>query len=343
MSKEFENIISFENLYRAHRRARLGKRHKKEVIEFEMNLSENLWALHNELKYSTYKVSGYHNFMIYDPKEREIQAITYRDRIVQHSLCDNYLTPLIERHLIFDNAACRKGKGTHFAIRRLRQFMTKHYKNNANKGYFVKIDVKKYFSNIDHKLLKLKLYKLKIPSDILSLLYGIIDSYQHHLGSGLPMGNQTSQAFALLYLNGIDRVIKEDFQIKYYIRYMDDLIMVVNNKTLADTILEKITGLLNAEQLPINPKSQVIPIKNGISFLGWTFSYGQNGAIVQKPKKSSKARIIAKVKDKIYLYNQNAIALIELYSAQTSYKAHLQYGNSHNFSKSITKVFAAIA
>jgi len=343
MSKEFENIISFENLYNAHRRARLGKRHKKEVIEFEMNLSENLWALHNELKYSTYKVSGYHNFMIYDPKEREIQAITYRDRIVQHSLCDNFLTSLLEKHLIYDNAACRKDKGTHFAIRRLRQFMTKHYKKNGTKGYFVKIDVKKYFSNINHNVLKQKLQKLNIPNDILSLLHCIIDSYQHHLGSGLPMGNQTSQAFALLYLNDIDRRIKEILQIKYYIRYMDDLIMIVNNKTIADTILKKTANHLIAEQLTINPKSQVIPIKNGISFLGWTFTYGQNGAIVQKPKKSSKARIIEKAKDKIYLYNQNAISLEDLHSTYTSYKAHLQYGNSHHFSKRITKVFAIIA
>ena len=157
------------------------------------------------------------------------------------------------------------------------------------------------------------------------------------------MGNQTSQAFALLYLNDIDRRIKEILQIKYYIRYMDDLIMIVNNKTIADTILKKTANHLIAEQLTINPKSQVIPIKNGISFLGWTFTYGQNGAIVQKPKKSSKARIIEKAKDKIYLYNQNAISLEDLHSTYTSYKAHLQYGNSHHFSKRITKVFAIIA
>lgn len=98
MSEAWGKIISFESLYKAHRVARLGKRHKKEVIEFETLLGENLWSLHFDLKYNKYKVGGYHKFMIYDPKEREIQAITYRDRIIQHSLCDNYLTPLLEKH-----------------------------------------------------------------------------------------------------------------------------------------------------------------------------------------------------------------------------------------------------
>lgn len=120
MYSSFEEIISFENLYKAHRRARLCKRHKREVIEFELNLSENLWRLHYELKYGKYEIGEYNKFMVYDPKEREIQAIPYRDRVVQHTLCDNCLIPTLERYLIYDNTACRQGKGTHFAIKRLK-------------------------------------------------------------------------------------------------------------------------------------------------------------------------------------------------------------------------------
>ena len=85
-----------------------------------MNLSENLWKLHYDLKYKKYKPDGYHTFKIYDPKERVIQATSYRDRILQHALCDSYLLPLLERHLIYDNCACRKGKGTRHAICRLK-------------------------------------------------------------------------------------------------------------------------------------------------------------------------------------------------------------------------------
>lgn len=210
---EWDTMIGFTGLYKAHRRARLGKRHKKEVIEFEMNLSENLWATHYDLKYGKYRVGGYHTFMIYDPKEREIQAIHYRDRIVQHTFCDNFLTPLLDRHLIYDNAACRKNKGSHFAIKRLRRFMTEHYKNYGKNGYFIQIDVKKYFASIDHTVLKEKLKRIVKRDDVLSLLYNIIDSYNKEEDKGLPMGNQTSQCFALLYLSDVDRFIKERLRV----------------------------------------------------------------------------------------------------------------------------------
>lgn len=163
---DFDKIISFECLYAAHRRARQGKRHKKEVIEFEMNLSQNLWELHYDLKYNRYKVGGYHKFMIYDPKKREIQAISYRDRVVQHSICDNYLSPLLEKHLIHDNAACRKNKGTSFAVKRVRKFMTEHYKKYNNNGYVVKLDITKYFLSINHNYLKQKLIKLAVSDRI---------------------------------------------------------------------------------------------------------------------------------------------------------------------------------
>ncbi len=319
-------------------RARLGKRHKKEVIEFEMNLSENLWKLHYELKYKKYKTGGYYSFVIYDPKKREIQAIGYRDRIVQHSLCDNYLMPLLEKHLIHDNAACRKGKGTHFAIKRLRYFMTEHYKQNGNGGYFVKVDVKKFFSYINHSVLKEKLKKLNIPEDVLSLLCTIIDSYQGELGVGLPMGNQSSQAFALFYLNDIDKVIKEKYRVKYYVRYMDDLIMLVDDREKADKLIKDIGGLLEKDKLIINPKSQVIPVKNGISFLGWTFHFSPTGKIIQKVKQESKKRMYKKAKLRKYQYMTKRIGKANIEATKASYIGHLKFGNGYIFMKKIEKV-----
>lgn len=169
-SEEFLNIISFKSLYNAHRRARLGKRGKKEVIEFEMNLSQNLWALHYDLLYGKYHIGEYRRFRIYDPKEREIQAISYRDRIIQHSICDNYLIPILERKLFYYNVACRKNKGTDCAVSTLRRYMVNHYKKFGKSGYFVKIDIRKYFDSISHTVLKKKLSKL---NNILIYLHNI--------------------------------------------------------------------------------------------------------------------------------------------------------------------------
>ena len=113
MNEQFYTMITFENLYEAHKQSRSGKREKYEVIQFELNLSENLVQLQKELYNGTYRLSGYRRFEIYDPKPRTIYAMHYRDRIVQHSLCDNVIAPCMERHLIYDNSASRVGKGTH--------------------------------------------------------------------------------------------------------------------------------------------------------------------------------------------------------------------------------------
>ena len=292
----WEKIISFESLYKAHRRARLGKRGKKEVIQFEMNLAENLYSLHYDLKYGRYKVGGYHTFMIYDPKEREIQAIGYRDRVVQHSICDNFLVPLLERHLIYDNVACRKKKGSGLAVKRLRMFMTKHYKAYGNKGYFVKADVKKFFNSIPHEPLKQALKTLICDERILALLFALIDSYQFTEGRGLPMGNQTSQCFAVFYLNTLDRGVKERLRVRHYVRYMDDMILLLPSKKQARGCLRFIESQLIDNRLQINEKSQIAAVKNGVVFLAWKFFYSQDGAIVQKVKRQTKRRIFEKMR-----------------------------------------------
>lgn len=332
----FENIISFESLYKAHRRARLGKRHKKEVIEFEMELAKNLWEIHYELKYKRYKVGEYHKFMVYDPKEREIQAISYRDRIVQHSVCDNFLIPLLNNRLIYDNSACRKGKGTHFAIKRLRQFMTKHFKKCGVKGYFVKVDVSKYFASINHSLLMDKLAKLDADQETFNLLREIIYSYGYE--TGLPMGNQSSQCFALFYLDNVDRYIKEVKRVKYYVRYMDDMILLVEDKEQAQHLIKEIEGKLNENKLLINKKSQVVTVKNGIEFLGWRFRFSKSGKIIQTIKHSSGRRMLKKAKKRVYdiRKRKDKLELIRAYRA--SYKGHLNSGNSYLFWKKIDNV-----
>ncbi len=336
---DFDKIISFDSLYKAHRRARLGKRWKKEVIEFEMHLSENLWALHYDLLYEKYQVGRYHTFMIYDPKEREIQAIPYRDRIVQHTFCDNFLTPLLDRHLIYDNAACRKNKGSHFAIKRLRHFMTEHYKKYGSSGYFIQIDVRKYFASIDHTVLKEKLERIVKTDDVLGLLYNIIDSYNKEEDKGLPMGNQTSQCFALLYLNDVDRFIKEILRVKHYLRYMDDMILLCGEKKeKCAKYLDKIKDMIVRDKVYPNKKTQICAVKNGINFLGWHFFYGENGKIVQKPLKQTKKRILQKVKYKRYLYDIGEVTREEMSAVSVSYRGHLQHGDAYGFLRKLNGV-----
>ena len=195
---KYEKVYRFENLYQAYRRAARGKRTKAEVIAFELNLAENLWRLHDELESKTYRIPGYEYFMIFDPKKREIKALPFSGRVVQHSLCDNILEPYFEKRLIYDCAACRKGKGTYFALDRLSAFMRDFHREHGTQGYFLKCDVRKYFASIDHDTLKYLLCRFP-DDDTREFLFRIIDSFNPETGRGLPMGNQSSQWFPLYF------------------------------------------------------------------------------------------------------------------------------------------------
>ena len=166
---DYERICDFQNLYKAHTVARRSKRNTREVIEFEMNLAENLTLLSDALKSGTYQMQSYYSFAIFDPKYRMIHALHYRDRVVRHCLCDEVLAPILDKKLIYDNAACRIEKGTHFAIKRVSSFLHSFYNKKGPNGYFLKCDIRKFFDNIDHEVLKYKLSK--VISDFLHIKY----------------------------------------------------------------------------------------------------------------------------------------------------------------------------
>ncbi|MCL2740206.1 MAG: RNA-directed DNA polymerase, partial [Oscillospiraceae bacterium] len=258
-----EDLFSFENLYKAHLAARRGKRHKKDVIAFEMDLAHSIWNLKNRIDSGRYKIHNYNTFNVYEPKKREIQAVKYSHRVVMHCLCDNYLTPLLEKRLIYDNAACRKGKGTHFSLRRLKKFFCEHYKQYGNEGYILKMDICKYFPSINHEILIGKLRKIIEDEGILEMMEMIISSWNGEEGKGLPMGNQTSQWFALYYLDEVDRLIKEKLAIKYYVRYMDDMVIIHHDRGYLKEILRQVRLLCRNLKLELNAKTQISPIKNG--------------------------------------------------------------------------------
>ena len=325
---EYEKIYQFDNLYRSYRLAARCKRTKAEVIDFELNLTQNLWRLHDELKEKTYKISNYHHFMIYDPKKREIQALPFGGRVVQHSLCDNVLKPYFENRLIYDCAACRENKGTHFAMRRLTGFMTDYYKKHGTQGYFLKCDVRKYFDSIDHNTLKYLLRKFP-DKDVKEFLYKIIDSYEKNPGKGLPMGNQSSQWFALYYLDKIDRIIKEKYKIKYYTRYMDDLILLHNDKEYLKSCLAEIRRFASdVLKLEFNEKTQIFPVSQGVDYLGWHFYLTESGKVIRRLRTSNKRRFKRRMKAFRKQYENGEIELDAIQRSLASYSGHLKHGHT---------------
>ena len=307
----YDEVFSFSNLLYAERMTRKGKRGKKDVIAYEQMLGGNIYDLYERLRKREYTVSPYHFFEIFEPKRREIQALRYEDRIVQRCLMDNYLSELLKRHLIFDNAACRKGKGTDFARNRLKSFL--RTLNRKGEVYVLQYDIHHFFESIPHDRLKEKLKRLVSDSEMLSFLFKIIDSFNEESGIGLPMGNQTSQAFALFYLDEIDRLLKECFQVEGYVRYMDDGIALSHSLRLLQTALMELSSRLSLLGLSLNPKKTgVYPAKNGISFLGFRFLLGKNGETYLRIEKKKARRALR------YLAEKNSIQSIDTYLSYAS-------------------------
>jgi RNA-directed DNA polymerase len=318
-----EIMCNFDNIYKAYKIAHRGKSDDKEVIEFDKNKMYNLNKILKLLQSKKWnEIFKYYRFKLFVPKERVVDALTFEGRIVQHILCDNILKPYFEPRLIKENSACRENKGTLYALKLCKSNIVKYLKHNED-GYCLKMDVKKYFPSIDRTILK-DLIKDFPDFEIKELLFYIIDNSPEE--NGLPVGNQTSQWFALYYLNKIDRIIKEKYGIKYYVRYMDDLIIIHKSKDYLKSLLNELKA--NDLKLIFNKKTQIFPIHKGISFLGWKFYY-KNKKIITRID-TSKKRLRQHNLNKIKRLCQNDY-LISL----RSMIVNLRFGDTYYYMKAL--------
>lgn len=268
--KIFDEIISLENLFLAWREFRRGKRNKLDVQQFEFNLEDNLFGLHQELKSKTYRHSHYTVFSICDPKPRRIHKACVRDRILHHAVF-RVLYPIFDNSFIFDSYSCRLSKGTHRAVARLEKFARKISQNNHRNIFALKCDVKKFFDSIDQNVL-LGLIRQKIlDKNALWLISIIIRSFEKIPDKGLPLGNVTSQLFANIYLNELDQFVKHKLRIKYYLRYCDDFVILGEDAEILKGLIPLIGDFVNEKlQLTLHPDKIIIrKFRQGIDFLGY--------------------------------------------------------------------------
>lgn len=249
---DFEKIIDFNNMYKAYRKAKCGKGFKKSSARFNIMALDGVNKLIEQLKNKTYKISPYNEFKVYEPKERVIQTTSFKDKVVQHSLCDNVILPRLEKIFIYDNCAGQKGKGTLFGLDRLAEQMQEFHKIYGFNGYILKCDITKFFYNISHEQLKdIVEYWFGYDRDICWLINLFIDSTE---GKGIPLGNQINQGLALLYLDGMDKLIKHELGIEFYGRYMDDFYLMHPDKQYLKYCLQVLTEYLNTLDLTLNGK-----------------------------------------------------------------------------------------
>ena len=267
----YENIISLHNLFAAWEEFINGKKTRKDIAEFSLNLSQNIFQLHEDLLSKIYKHSSYQAFNISDPKPRNIHKATVRDRLLHHAIY-RQLYPHFDTKFIHDSCSCRKGKGTHRAIKRLQKFGRKVSKNNTKTCLVLKCDVRKFFPSIDHDILLGILMKHDLDTDTVNLLWEIIESFCTTKNDiGLPLGNLTSQLLVNIYMNEFDHYMKHTLKTKYYIRYADDFVILSDNKSYLEMLLSKVGWFLSSKlYLDLHPdKVYIKTLASGVDFLGW--------------------------------------------------------------------------
>ena len=335
----YKDITSFENVLRASRMARLGKRYKTSTARFEFALEKNILKIIRELKEKTYTPGPYKDFIIYEPKMRQISAAPYYDRVIHHALM-NIVEPLVRTSYIHDTYACIKGRGTHSAVDRYKQFQRKN-------TYVLKCDIKKYFQNIDHEILMEKLTgKIKCP-DTLWLLETIIRSKAYDSGceyfdgdnlftpvqrpKGVPIGNLTSQFFANLYLNDFDHFMKQEIKNRYYIRYCDDFVIFSNDKETLKQVKQAVIDYLDIIRLKVHPnKTRVFRVNDGVDFLGYRIWPGYSK--VRKSRVKSYRRRIRRMED---AYSRGELTLERVTASVRSWLGHVRHANAKGLQKEV--------
>ncbi|HHR1366089.1 TPA: reverse transcriptase/maturase family protein [Legionella pneumophila] len=319
--------ISLAELFEAYAECRKNKRQTMNALVFELDYESRLIALHDEINNGTYRPGRSIAFIVNEPVKREIFAADFRDRVVHH-LIIRKLNPLFEKNFIYDSYACREGRGTHFGIQRADRFIRQCSKNYTRDCYILRLDIQGFFMAIDKQVLWIKLrifieqnYHHQDQAPILFLCHKVLVNnptrncfikgnkrnwddlppdkslFYSKPNCGLPIGNLTSQIFANFYLSTFDHFVKHDLGMRYYGRFVDDFILVHENKEHLKSLIPTIKEFLRSElKLTLHPKKIYLQhYTKGIQFLG----------VVIKPYRiTSGRRIKGNFYDAIMKHNQ---------------------------------------
>lgn len=313
-------IADYDNIQLAVIKSYRGKQAKQEVIEFRNDYDKNISDIRKSLLSGDIHVGNYNYFKIYDPKERLICAASFRERIVHHAIM-NVCHQYFERTLIYDTYATRIGKGVYKALDKAKRAASKY-------KYVAKLDYRKYFDSIDHAVLKEKLARLFKDRELLNLFYKIIDSYCVVERKGVPIGNLTSQYFANYYLSSLDHKMKEDLRVPVYLRYMDDILMMDNDKTQLRNYVQ-IMQDYSQQDLKLQLKEPIYcNSQRGVQFLGY---------IVEPYRLLLNGRSKKRFREKINYYSdcfeKNLIGEAEYQQHLLPLLAFVSYSNNKAFQK----------
>ena len=258
-------LVKFQD---AHTRASKSKGLRSEVLAFNINKIGNLISIMDIIGAGLYRASKYRRFWIYDPKKRLILALPYPDRVVHQWYIEEFIKPYFIPRFINDSFACIPGRGSHASVDRIQKYMRRAEREFGQHYYILKMDISKFFNNIDPDILFNILARCIADPALLELTQSIIyDGDEHY---GMPIGNYVSQYFANIYLNELDWFCRRDLDIPYYVRYMDDFVALAPNRRVAREWYVRIDAFVNEHlNMMLNRKSRYYPGRYGLDFVGY--------------------------------------------------------------------------
>jgi retron-type reverse transcriptase len=333
----FDKMISSEYLFKSWDLFRRGKRHKLEVQIFERHREDNIFALQEELRALSYVHGPYTQFDVFDPKRRHISAACVKDRLV-HQLVYGLLYELFDKKFIFHSFASRLGKGTHAGSLCLSNMIRKVGRNDSRHCFSLKMDISRFFDNIDLPILKHLIRQVISDEKLLVIIDIIIDSFQTSATKkiGVPLGNLTSQLFSNIYLHELDMFVKHHLKQKFYLRYCDDFIFLSHNASELKALLPVIESFLrDSLKLELHPKKIISrSARHGIDFLGYLhFPHHR----LMRPV--TKRRMIRKLNTSLRLFHLDRLSLSSLNQSLQSYLGILLHANQHHLSQHLKNTY----
>lgn len=349
MGAQFEKACRLSELMKATRQCANNVRWKESVQNYEDKALLKNYVLAKEIRKGTYKISPYIQFYVQEPKERLIHATRIRDRVWQRSMCNNGIYDDMTNGLIYDNAACQKGKGVDFAIERLREQLRRYFrKNQTNKGWAAHLDVRHYFPSTPHSAAKDTLRKRIHDPDFLRHVEAIVDSFSDsqqetkpdEFGQrGIHLGSQISQLIQLGTLDQIDHHLKERMHVQCYARYMDDFVIVDKSREHLMECVRYVEKSLHSIGLSLNKKSTVQPLEHGITYLRLHFKLTQSGKVVLRIDHKAITKERKKLRKLKELLDVGRVTIDDVRAQFGSWTTHIMRANTYGVRKQMNQYY----
>lgn len=325
---DLEPIIGYDALYRSMLKCKKGVLWKDSTASFYLNGIERVIRLSDDLRDGTYKSRPTVHFRITSPKPREIASITFRDRVYQRSLNDNVVYPTMSRSFIYDNFACQKGKGTDAARERLKVFLRKYYRKHGSTGYVAQFDIHGYYPNMDHAMTE-RTFRRKLPPEVYAMVERILHE-QYSGDAGYNPGSQLIQIAGISVLDGFDHFVKEQLRAHFYLRYMDDFLIISDDpEYLARCVAAVREYMAELCFEPNEDKTRITPLSDGIEFLGFRYYLTDTGKVVMLVKSENVKRQRRKQRRLVAKAQRGELPKEKVDESYEAYRNHVKKGNTH--------------